>query len=72
MPLVLMTALAIVADIADTDVAIHAAETAKEQAMPLAAEGVTLVRTFAMAVLVDAKVIVAAVVPLHHQDNTLI
>lgn len=69
MPLVLMTALAIVADIADTGAAIHAVETAKEQAMPLADKDATHVRTFATAVLVDAKEIVAAVAPRLLRDD---
>lgn len=67
-----MIVLAIVADIADTDAATHAAETAKEQAMPLVGKDATLAKTFVTAALVDAKETVAAVAPRHHQNNTLI
>lgn len=69
MPLVLMIARAIVADIADTDAAIHAAGTVKVQVMPLAAEDATHVRTFATAALVDAKETVAAVAPRLLRDD---
>ncbi len=69
MPLVLMIARAIVADIADTDAAIHAVETAKEQAMPLADKDATPAKTFVTDALVDAKVIAAAVAPRLLRDD---
>ena len=72
MPLALMIVLVIVAGIADTDAAIHAVETAKEQAMPLADKDATPAKTFATVALVDAKEPVAAAVPQHPQDKSLL
>lgn len=69
MPLVRMIARAIAAGIADTDAAIHAVETAKEQAMLLEGEDATLVRTFVTAALVDAKEIAAVVAPRLLRDD---
>lgn len=69
MPHVLTIARAIVAGTADTDAAIHAVETAKERAMPLAEKDATLAKTFVTVAPVDAKETVAAVVLQHHQDN---
>jgi len=70
MPHVLTIARAIVEENADTAAAIHAAGTAKVQAMPLADKDATPAKTYVMDALVDAKEIVAAVVLQHLQDES--